>query len=410
MAGVNKKKLLIGLIVVVVLAVVVVSNLKRKSGDTKTVQTEVVKYDKIIATVSGSAKIKPEVQVKISAEVSGKIVNLGVKEGDYVHKGDFLVQLNPQAYKAAVEQSQSNLSFARAGFEKARNEFERSQELFKNNLISKSELEIAKSTYEQSKAQVDQSSAALKQAKENLAKTIIYSPMEGTVSRLNKKVGEMAMGSQFTLDVIMEVSDLTRMLAETEIDENDIIHVSLGDTAKVMVDAYPDTSFKGVVTEISNSGTTAGLGTQEEVTNFTVKALLLEKPEKIRPGMSATVDVITDKRDKALVISIQCVTVRKPVDREKKELGKNKKSEEIKDTKSKDKKIRVVFVVHDGIARQTEVKTGISSDTHWEVLKGLKEGDVVVSGSYRVISKDLEDGDKVKVDNSLKKYQSEKKS
>ncbi len=403
MAGVNKKKLFIGLGIVAFLALIIISNLVRKSGDVKTVQTEKVKRDKIVATVSGSAKIQPEVQVKISAEVSGKIVRLDVKEGDYVHKGDFLVQLNPQAYKAAVDQAKSNLDFAKAGYEKAKNEYERSQELFKNNMISKAELEIAKSNYEQSKAQVEQSSAGLKQARENLAKTVIYSPMDGTVSKLNKKVGEMAMGSQFTLDVIMIIADLGTMRAEIEIDENDIINVSLGDTAMIMVDAYPDTSFKGVVTEISNSGITSGLGSQEEVTNFLVKALMLEKPDKIRPGMSATVDIITDAKDNALVIPIQCVTLRQPLDEDSSDAKKKKAGTE----SDKKKKVRVVFVVKDGIAHQVKVNTGISSDTHWEVLKGLKEGDVVVSGSYRVISKELKDGDKVKIDNSLKKYQSE---
>jgi len=406
MGAINKKKAIIGLVVVVVLALIVASNLKRKSGSSKTVQTDIVKKERIVATVSGPAKIQPEVQVKISAEVSGKIVRIGVKEGDYVHKGDFLVQLNPQAYRAAVEQAKSSLSFAKAGFEKSKNEFQRAQKMILKDGISQAELEIAKAGFEQAKAQVEQADAQLKQAEENLSKTTLYSPTEGIVTKLNKKVGEMAMGSQFTLDVIMEVSDLTRMIAETEIDENDIIHVSIGDTAKIMVDAYPDTSFKGVITEISNSGITAGAGTQEEVTNFLVKALMLEKPEKLRPGMSATVDIITDTRDSALVVPIQCVTLRKPVKSD--ENGSDKEKSKSFDKESEDKKIQVVFVVKDGIANQVPVKTGISSETKWEITSGLNEGDVVVSGSYRVISKELKHGDQVKIDNKIKKLQTKK--
>ena len=399
MSFMKNKKLIIGIVIVVVLALIIVSNMTKKGGSSKTVQTEKVKRERIVATVSGSAKIQPEVQVKISAEVSGKIVKLGVKEGDYVHAGDFLAQLNPEAYQAAVEQSKSNLDYAKAGYEKAKSEYERARKLIKKDGIAESELEIAKASYEQAKAQVEQSSAALKQAKENLSKTTLYSPMDGTISQLNKKVGEMAMGSQFTLDVIMIVADLSSMQAEIEIDENDIISVTLNDTARIMVDAYPDTVFKGIVTEISNSGVTAGAGTQEEVTNFLVKTRMLQKPERLRPGMSATVDVVTDSRDSALVIPIQCVTLRAPVSEDKDDADKKSETE----TNSKEKE-RVVFIVKDDVAHQVRVKTGISSDTHWEILSGVAEDDVVVSGSYRVISKELKDGQKVEIDNQAKKF------
>lgn len=403
----SKKKLFIFLAVIVVIAVFVVGNLNKRSGGQTKVQTDKVTKGEITASVSGSAKIQPEVQVKISAKVSGQIMRLGVEEGDYVQRGQFLAQLDPEFYRAAVEQAKSNLAYSEAGYEKALNEYERSKKLFEDDLISSAELEIAKSTYEQGKAQVDQTQAALNQATDNLNKTTIYAPMEGVVSQLNKKVGEMAMGSQFTLDVIMVVADLTKMLAETEIDENDVVSVTLGDTADIVVDAFPDSTFIGVVKEIANTGLTKGQGTQEEVTNFLVKVAMVEKPERLRPGMSATVDIMTETRLEALKIPIQCVTVREPLDPEsEKAEGEAEASEEKEEEKPKKDKepVRVVFVVKDGIAKQVAVDTGISSDTEWEIVKGVAEGDEVVSGSYRILSKTLKDGDEVKVDNSTKSY------
>lgn len=407
----GKKKLFIFLGVAVVLLIIVVSNLRKSSGGKVKVQTDKVTRGSITASVSGSAKIQPEVQVKISAKVSGQIMELGVQEGDYVNKGDFLVQLDPEFYRAAVEQAKSNLDYAKAGYEKALNEYERSKKLFADNLISNAELEIAKSTYEQASAQVDQMQAVLNQAKDNFSKTTIFSPMEGVVSQLNKKVGEMAMGSQFTLDVIMVVADLTKMLAETEIDENDVVSVSFGDTAKITVDAFPDSTFNGMVKEIANTGLTRGQGTQEEVTNFLVKVSMLEKPSGLRPGMSATVDVLTETNEDALKIPIQCVTVRSPLKPEAEKASDGSESEDTDEegeekpkSEEDEEPIRVVFVVKDGIASQVAVETGISSDTEWEIIEGLEEGDEVVSGSYRILSKQLKDGDEVKVDNSLKKY------
>ncbi|MBN1550807.1 efflux RND transporter periplasmic adaptor subunit, partial [bacterium] len=203
----SKKKIFILIGIVSILAIFVFANLQKKGQKTK-IQAEKVIKGTITETVSGSARIQPEVQVKISANVSGQIVKLGVKEGDSVKEGQFLVQLDQEYYKAALEQTESNVAFAKAGYTKAKNEYERYKKLFDDNLTSEAELDLAKSNFEQAKAQVEQGDAALKQAKDNLSKTTIYSPMDGTVSQLNKKLGEMAMGSQFTLDVIMIVSDL----------------------------------------------------------------------------------------------------------------------------------------------------------------------------------------------------------
>ncbi len=405
----KKRTLFIVISVVIVLAVIVIANLKKSSGPKIKVQTVEAEQGELVATVSGPARIQPEVQVKISAKVSGQIVKMDVKEGDEVKAGAFLVQLDPQYYQAAFEQAQSNLNYARAGFNKAKNEYDRSKTLFADNLISASELDITKSTYEQALAQVEQSDAALKQARDNLEKTTIYAPMSGTVSQLNKKVGEMAMGSQFTLDVIMIVSDLSKMQAEVEIDENDVVAVSSNDTAYIQIDAFPDTTFLGLVTEIANTGQTQGMSTQEEVTNFMVDVFMLEKPERIRPGMSATVDITVDKRKNAVKIPIQCVTVREPLDPAKDKNNENADADmaaeetmqtETKHAEENKEPVEVVFVIEEDVAYQRPVTIGISSDTHWEITKGLEAGEIIVSGSFRVLSKQLKDGDEVKVDNS----------
>lgn len=407
----TRKKLFITVGIVVVILIIIVVNLKKSTAGKIKVQTDIVTRGKLVSSVSGSAKIQPEVQVKISAKVSGQIVKLGVKDGDDVKKDQFLVQLDPEYYRAAVEQTESNLRYAMAGFEKAKNEYERSKKLFRDNLLSQAELDLSKSSYEQAKAQVDQYDAALKQARDNLAKTTIYSPMDGTVSQLNKKAGEMAMGSQFTLDVIMVVADLNKMLAETEIDENDVISISVGDTAKITVDAFSDTTFLSMVKEIANTGTIKGKGTQEEVTNFLVKVSMLDIPHGLRPGMSATVDIITETREHVLKVPIQCVTERQPLKPEKTNKKNKLKHDKKRKTnfKNKEKPIKVVFVVEDRIAYQTPLETGISSDTELEIIKGLEEEDEVVSGTYRVLSKKLKHGDRVKVDNTLKKYRGEEK-
>jgi len=423
----QKRLLIFGGAFIVIVLLLVCANVKRRGGKL-TVQTEKAAKGRVMATVSGSAKIQPEVQVKISAKVSGQILKIGVLEGDRVKKGQFLVQLDSEIYKAAVEQSESSVKGAHANHEKAKNDFQRSQKLFDSNLASASELEIAKATFKQAEAQVEQAEAMLKQSRDDLSKTGIYSPMDGVVSQVNKKVGEMAMGSQFSLDVIMVVADLSKMLAETDIDENDVVHVSLGDTARISVDAYPDTTFKGVVKEIANTGTTTGTGTQEEVTNFLVKVAMIEKPVTIRPSMSATVDIITDVRDSVIKVPIQCVTARPPL-KPKTDLKAAAKRKPAKGGKNApkgasdsaavasapaapasgkpaaakdDKPVKVVFVVKDKAVRQVAVETGISSDTEIEILKGLSDGDEVVSGSYRILSKQLKDGDKVAVNNAMK--------
>lgn len=424
----NKKKAIIAIIALAVIATFVIVNLTKSSGKTFNVQTEEAVLGRLVQVVSGSGRIQPKLGVKISANVSAKIIALHVIEGEAVKKDQILVELDRTRYEAAVVQATANLSSAKAtsrrqtaNLDKSRTEHERFQKLFSQGLASQGELDTYAAAYEIDKAnldasldQVTQSAAMLDQAKDDLSKTTLHAPIDGVVTQLNKEEGEIALGSQFQEDVIMVVSDLSQMEAVTEIDENDVVNISLGDSARIQVDAFPDTSFIGQVSEISHTANTRGMGTQEEVTNFEVKILVIDDIIKVRPGMSATVDIITDVKKDAIKVPIQAVTVRqkKEIDRwlaSKESEGSNddaKPSSE--DTGSDEEDLKeIVFVIDNEMAKVRMVSTGISSDTHIEVLDGIEEGETVVTGSYRVLSKDLEHDANVKVDKKSKRFQSE---
>lgn len=408
----KKKKLFIGISIVVILLLLIVANLKKSSGGAVKVQTEEVKRGTITHLVSGSGQVKPKVEVKISANVAGKIIRLGAREGDRVQKGQVLMELDRTNYEAAVAQAKAVLSSAKANarqakanMEKAQADYKRMRGLYEQKLVSQEQMEAARTQYEVAKAQyeaaldqVTQAEAGLKRAQDDLSKTTILSPIEGTVVKINKEVGEIALGSMLQADVIMIVADLSRMEVVTEIDETDVVDVAIGDTARIEVDAIPDTTFTGVVSEIAHVATTRGLGTQEEVTNFEVRVAILDKVDKLRPGMSATVDIETETRRNVLKVPIQAVTMQEV---EKSQRGSGEKSEEETENylpKKREEKLKeVVFVVKNGVARMRPVKTGITSDTHIEIIEGLKEGEEVVVGSYRAITKELKDGKKVEV-------------
>jgi HlyD family secretion protein len=407
----KKKKLWlkIGLPVVILLVVagLVAANLQKSKANVTEVNVEKTKTGRLVETVSGTGRMQPEVQVKISANVSARILELTVKEGNWVKKGDLLVRLDRTRYEALSDQAVSGQKSAEAGLAKARSDLTRVKELTGRGMASQADLEAAEAQFQFQSAQLEQAQAGLKQAQDDLSKTSIYSPMDGIVSLVNKEVGEIALGAQFQEDVILVVADLTKMEVLIEIDENDIVNVVLKDTAKVKIDAYPDTSFKGEVREIAHTATTRGLGTPEELTNFQVKIAMLEVPEKLRPGMSATADVFTEVRDSTLHIPIQAVVLREPGNKPKPGKGKKKEAKEavqtasadtVKDAdKSKEKPIEVVFKISGGIAHKIPVKTGISSDSDIEILSGLALGDSVVIGPFRTLSQKLEEGDKIKV-------------
>jgi HlyD family secretion protein len=406
----TKKRVLLGLLAVVVIGVVVVTALGRNGGEEGVpVETAGVGRSTVIQTVNSTGKIQPMVQVNISADVSAKITKLAVDEGDWVEKGALLVQLDREQYEAAVESAVANLSaaqaqanLARENMIKAQKDHDRSQQLFDKNLESEATLdtryaqaEVEKARYQSALDQAEQAKAALRQARDALAKTTIYAPMAGTISKLNKEEGEIALGSQFQEDVIMEVSNLQGMEALVDVDENDIVLVSVGDSATIEVDALPDMKFNGEVTEIANSAKISGQGSTDQKTEFEVKIAIIDPGTQLRPGMTASADIVTDVREDCLGVPIQSVTVRSLAELGVKGGGSAEGGEgasEPRFTPDDDGFVEIVWVVENGQATARQVATGIQSDTHIEVVNGLTEDEQVVVGSYRAISRDLTDG------------------
>ncbi|NIR48746.1 efflux RND transporter periplasmic adaptor subunit [candidate division KSB1 bacterium] len=419
--------------VVVIIAAFVVINLKKVRGDTIEVQTAGVKRGDITQLVSGTGKIQPEKEVDISAYVSGEITNLRVQEGNYVKQGQLLVELDRTRYVAALDRAKSDLKSAKASLKKARSELTRAKELYEKKLFSDADLEGTEANFELAESKVEQAAAVLKQAEDDLAKTRIVSPMAGTVAKLNKEEGEIALGSQFQADVIMTVADLTRMEMAAEIDENDVVLVSLKDSAEIEVDALPERIFSGYVSEIAHTATTRGRGTQEEVTNFEVKIFITDNVQQLRPGMSATVDIQTETHEDVLYVPIQAITMREPIDttsttgkfnkktwRRKKGTTRDANAEIWgpqnngtstndleKDESEREEMVQVVFVAKDEHAEMVPVDTGISSERNVEIVKGLEEGQEIITGSFRALSKLLKDGSRIEINNKVKKFRSE---
>lgn len=418
----NKKKLWLIIGGVVVLVALIAGNLLKSDTEAISVDTEKVKRQTVVHKVNGSGVIQPEVEVKISAALSAWITDITVEEGDYVTKGQHLISLDEKKYRASYNQTRSSVKSARASLKEVKAIKERTESLFVNDLVSKQELESAEARFELAESQLEQAQAALSSVSDDLSKTRIMAPQSGTVVKIAKEVGEMALGSIFQADVLMIVAELSKMEVLVDVNENDVISVAVGDTAEIEIDAFQDTVFYGVVSEIAHIAETQLLGTQEQVTNFEVKVQMLNIPENIRPGMSATADIITDVKEDVLAIPIQCLTVRQEgweEEAEKKQnrgrKSKTKKSdysEESTDNKKKKEMIEVVFVISDNAENSDEkdekskrrgkplkknqkyaivrpVKVGISSEDHYEILKGLEEGDEIITGSYKAISRDL---------------------
>ncbi len=401
----SKKKVIIfsiiGALVIVLGALVIMGS---KKEPVFTVQTEKTQHRTITQAVTATGKIYPEVQVTITPEVSGEIISLPVRDGAKVKKGDLLVKIKPEIYIAMRDQAASGLQSAKASLQKSESDLKRAKGLYSKGLNSDADLEQANTTYQLAKANYDQAEAALNQASENLAKTTIYSPMDGTVSQLAVEFGDRVLGtSQFQGTTIMVVADLSRMEARVDVGENDIITVSLGDTTRVAVDALPDKKLTGIVYEIANSATTTGAGTQEEVTNFQVKIRILDKDVILRPGMSMTATIETQTKKNVLAVPIQCVTTRSGNEKET-PAGNNQQQDQnaTNDSRIKvknEKPKEIVFVIENNVAKSVEVKRGIADDSYVEIISGLDQNKEVVSGSYKAISRELEDGSKVKIDN-----------
>lgn len=407
-----KKRILWGgvaLAVVVVAALAVAAKSRGPKG--LVVQTEKAGRHEVVQKVSATGRIQPKTQVKISADVSAKIKRLGVIEGQWVEKGAFLVELDRERYLAAVESAeaglraaQANATLVRQNLDRARREFERSKELIARQLESQAAFdekqtaaEVEEARHRSALEQVAQAKAALKQARDDLSKTTIYAPMSGTVSELNKEAGEIALGSQFQADVILVIADLSEMEAQVDVDENDIVSIRRGQPCEVEADALLANVLKGAVSEISSSANASGAGTSDQKTEFEIKIAVADPPQTLRPGMTASAEIVTNTNPRALSVPIQSVALR-TVDQLLRK-GEKRKEAEARFKADKDGFVEVVFCIENGRAVARQVKTGIQSDERIEILEGLKEGEEVVTGSYRAISKDLENGAVVRIDN-----------
>ncbi|MDQ7818472.1 MAG: efflux RND transporter periplasmic adaptor subunit [Melioribacteraceae bacterium] len=418
----SKKKLLIfgglGVLLLVVILLVVFGGNKE---DIFQVQTEITQRKSITQVVSATGKINPVFLVKITAEATGEIVSLYVREGDKVKKGQLLLRIKPDIYEAQktqvearLAQTNANLNSTKALLDKVEADYTRIQGLFQKGLASDSELEASKSTYLQTKANyesqrssVAQSEASLKEALENLNKTYVYSPINGTISILDVELNERVIGSVFQGTTLLTVADLNQMEATVDVDENDVVLVSVGDTAKIKVDAFGEREFHGVVTQIGNSAKTTGLGSQDQVVNFEVKIKLVNPGDQIRPGMSCDANIETETRTNVLAVPIQSVTARLP-DMKKETTKEDTEATEGEESAPKPKNGKsnkpkeVIFIVSEGKAKMIEVKTGISDDTYIEIIEGVKGEEEVITGPYRAISKDLEDGSKISITSKRK--------
>jgi len=389
----------------------------------KSVEIATVNSSTIVETVSATGKIQPEIEVKISSEVSGEIIALNVIEGQVVKKGDLLVKINPDLYTSGYNRTLSNLSGTKAGlsqadasFKEAKANYDRNKTLFEKGIISKSDWDKAVASFEVAKANkqsayfsVQSATATVNEAKDNLGRTTIYAPADGTISVLNVELGERVLGTQQMAGTeILRVANLNNMEVEVDVNENDIVKIKVGNEAKVEVDAYLKKQFKGIVTSISNSASSTL--TADQVTNFKVKVRILKesyqdllegKPatySPFRPGMTATVDIITKTRPNVLAVPISSVVVKLDTIPVKPFQVDDKEDKDKKAAPKSDKKLECVFVKVGGKAKIRIIKTGIQDDTNIEVITGLKKGDVVITGPYTTVSKELNSGDKVTTD------------
>ncbi|MFT3793494.1 efflux RND transporter periplasmic adaptor subunit [Flavobacterium sp.] len=415
---------LLGCAVILIVALITLNKTGVIGNKDKGVEVEIAQVDEItiVETVSATGKIQPEIEVKISSEVSGEIISLPVKEGQVVKKGDLLVKINPDLYTSGYNRTLAGLSGTKAGlsqadasFKEAKANYDRNKTLFEKGIISRSEWDKAVSVFESAQASkqsayynVQSASATVNEAKDNLGRTTIYAPADGTISMLNVELGERVLGTQqMTGTEILRVANLNNMEVEVDVNENDIVKINVGDSANVEVDAYLKKKFKGIVTSISNSA--SATLTADQVTNFKVKVRILKesykeltdgKPESyspFRPGMTATVDIITKRKEKVLGIPISSVVVKNDTTPVKKFEVDDPNSEENKVKPKSDKKLECVFVKAGGKAKIRIIKTGIQDDTNIEVTDGLRKGDVVITGPYTTVTKDLNSGDKVNV-------------
>ena len=432
----RKKQIVYGSIGLIVLFIVA-SMIWSKREKPIPVTTEKAIRQTIVQTVSATGKVQPETEVKISPEVAGEIIDLPVEDGKAVKKGDLLVRIRPDSYKALVEQQEAAISSAKATnlqqkatMMKTEHDFKRAEDLFAKKLISEQEYnaaeaayDVAKNTYEGSLHEIERAQAGSSQARDQLSKTTIYSPIDGTVTVLNSKQGERLVATgQFAGTEVMRVADLSHMEARVDVNENDVVNVKVGDKAEVKIDAYGDRKFHGTVYQIANTGKTTGAGTQEEVTNFEVKIRIEDTDVTLKPALSCTADIRTNEVKDVVAVPMQAVTIRtgesnlspEEIEKKKQKLAQrdkgdnnaefvNERAEKAAQKEEREKVFKVVFLKKGGKAQVVKVTTGISDDTYTEIKSGIQPGDEVISGSYSAISRKLKDGAKVTYDKEATK-------
>jgi HlyD family secretion protein len=427
----RKKQIIYGSIGLIVLCIVA-SIIWNKREKPIPVTTEKAIRKTIVQTVSATGKVQPETEVKISPEVAGEIIELPVEDGKAVKKDDLLVRIRPDSYKALVEQQEAAISSAKATnlqqkatMLKSEHDFKRAEDLFSKKLISEQEYnaseaayDVAKNTYESSLHDIERAEAASSQARDQLSKTTIYSPIDGMVTVLNSKLGERLVATgQFAGTEVMRVADLSHMEARVDVNENDVVNVKVGDKAEVKIDAYGDRKFHGTVYQIANTGKTSGAGTQEEVTNFEVRIRIEDTEVTLKPALSCTAEIHTNEVKDVVAVPMQAVTIRtgdsnlspEEIEKKKQKVAQrdkgdnnaefvNERADKAAQKEEREKVSKVVFLKKGGKAQIVKVTTGISDDTYTEIKSGIQPGDEVISGSYSAISRKLKDGAKVTYD------------
>ncbi len=418
----SKKKVIILLIIIVIIAGAIATAVMQNHDD-DVIRVTSVRADRrtITQTVAAIGKIQPETEVKISSEAPGEIVFLGVKEGDSVHAGQLLVRVKPDIvetqldqYRAAADASKMDIEVRRAEMDRMKSELKRATKLYKKEFLSQQEFDKVKAAFQQatssfngSLARYRQSLAGLKQIERNVERTTIFAPIDGIVTKLDVEKGEKVVGTaQFQGTELMRVSDLSVMNAVVDVDENDIVHVEVGDTVDIEIDALPDEIINGIVIEIGHSAKVNQLGSQDQVTNFEVKIRLIEKEHRLRPGMSCNVEIKTETKFNVVSVPLQAVTVRDSTMESKPDVMKDRSSVHKKENENKHRKKRppsVVFMNDNGIAKLKRVEIGISDKGYIEIVDGVSQGDEIINGPFKAVSKLLKDGAKIKIDSTKRK-------
>ena len=402
-----KKKLIAGLVVVA--GIVLYLNPFSSNGD-GSIEVSTMKMERkdLSSKVVADGELQPEIEIKLSANNTTYITDIAVKEGDFVKKGDFLMALDDRQQRAATEASRASVKATSVQLEQRKSQKSRQEELYKQGLISDQEMETTNSSYASALSSYNQAKARLIQDEDALQKLKLVAPQDGTITYLTGEVGDLAQGGMFNPQVLIKLSDLSKMEVLVNVNENDITDVSLNDYALVEVDAYQYRKFKAVVKEVAYAASTSSGGSQQQVTNFQVKVQMLEVADGMRPGMSAAVDIITENREQVLTIPIQSLTSpRQAPDGESKkkssnfsvsvESGNEKRQWGNRSQQSGNKGRNVVFVVKGNTVEQRFVETGIVGDVDYEIISGLEEGEEIVVGGFVAISRDLYNGAKVTV-------------